>query len=191
MQKKTNTEVSIAEIMDAISLRVVWAIVKKFGIITLLYTLIFGLSNLLDYSLGWDDKWNPVWGIPVCIIWLWGYLYETTKNRSLHREQWYFPKTNWLTSLILSIYVVFALWGIISLEKDIYWIVMYYILLGAPSFAYYILYCGYYIVMTQRFPSYRFEDFAIPMPSVLYEISLKKEAMNGNDEDEDDAQGDY
>jgi hypothetical protein len=181
MKDIPKTEVSVTEIMGAITLRVAWAAVKRFVVMALFYMIYFGISFFLSSYFEWESEWNPIWGIPLLIIVLWIFLHGATSERSFHQEQWYFPKTNAFTSLILSAYVVISLWALFFLEKGLGWIVLSYMLYGVPAFVYYVLNCGYYLVMMKRYPSYEYEDFAIPMPSVLFDLSLKKGGVSGID----------
>ncbi|MCZ8325775.1 MAG: hypothetical protein O9283_10985 [Sphingomonadaceae bacterium] len=191
MKDNPKTEVSVAEIMGAITLRVAWAAVKRFVGLALFYLIFFGIVLFLQSYFEWENEWNPIWGVPLFTLWLWMFLYEATKRRSFHREQWYFPKTNVFTSLISSAYVVVSVWSLISFEKGLTWLILFYILCGVPAFIYYILNCGYYLVMLKRYPSYEHEDFAIPMPSVLFDLSLKKGGISGADKGAEDTDYDY
>lgn len=183
-----NTEASISEITGAITLRVLWAAMKTVLGFSLFYLIFFGIVVSIQSYFGWDDTWqsNWPWALPVVTIFLSMLLYEATRHKSLHRKQWYFPKTNAFTSFLMSAYAVLSVWALISVDRSFLWLILYSALLGVPAFIYYILSCGYYLVMMQRYPNYVYEDFAIQMPSVLLELSLKEGGISGAQNGEED-----
>ena len=149
MRDEPNTEVTISEIMGAVTLRVLWAAMKTVLGLVLVFLIIFGISQIFQSYFGLGDDWqsNWQWGLPVVIFLLWAALHEATGHRSFHREQWYFPKTNAFTSLLMSAYVVLSVWCLFSLEKGLIQGALFFTLYGVPAFTYYILNCVYYPVL--------------------------------------------
>jgi hypothetical protein len=179
MKEAINTQVAISEIMGAISLRVLWAATKRGLGVLAINLMLIGIGLSAESYFQWSHEWQPQWMVPFCIVVLWIYLMDTTGNTTLHRAQWYFPRTNAFTSLILSAYIVMSVWALWSLEKGLAWSTLFFALYGIPLFIHYLLKCGYYIVMMRRYPRYRHESYAVTMPSVLRKLSMKEGGITG------------
>jgi len=181
MNEAPNTEVTISEIMGAITLRVLWAVLKKI----LAFALLYGVLLCLTFFFGSDykvaDNWLLVWLVLAGILTGWAYLYSATGKKSFHQPRWYFPKTNAFTSLLMSAYAGLLVWMLFSLERSVLSATIFIVLYSIPLYIHYILKCGYYLVMLHRYPNYKFEDFAIEMPPELYELSLERGGITGRD----------
>lgn len=180
MSDYPNTEATISEIMGALTLRVLWAIIKTFSGLVLANIILMGIGSFVGTQFGWDStNGNSAWGMVAAILIGWAYLYMATSKRSLHSYQWYFPRTNGIVSLLISCYAVLSVFLIYQTEFGRTGTSLFLFLYFMPIFIYYTMLCGYYLVMIRRFPDYEYEDFAIPMPDVLFELSLKKGGIDG------------
>lgn len=180
MRTDPKTEVTISEIMGALTLRVVWAAAKRAIFLIAVYLLCAGIWLFSKTYFGWNGDWLKSWQyqVPASIIIIWLVLRDATGHRSFHRQQWYFPKTNAFASLLMSAYIVLSVWALIYVEGW-RWGLLGVVLYGGPAFIYYILNCGYYLVMMRRYPNYAGEDFAIEEPSVIFDLSVKEGGIDG------------
>ena len=109
MSDYPNTEATISEIMGALTLRVLWAIIKTFSGLVLALIILMGIGSFVGAQFGWGDtNWNSTWAMVAVILIGWAVLYGATSKRSLHSYQWYFPRTNGIVSLIISCYAVLS-----------------------------------------------------------------------------------
>lgn len=182
MIKSPNTEVSIKEISNAITLRVFFAIVKYFSLTILPFVIFYIITIFLEEGLEWkSSNWHPAWGILGVILVLWAYIYDATKKRSFHSAQWYFPKMNGFYSLFVSMYAVGSAFILFNIGTGYFAAFLFLIFYGIPLFIYYTMLCGYYIVMMRRYPDYENEDFAIPMPAIISILESEEGGISGND----------
>jgi cation transport ATPase len=180
MVKNPNTDANLSDIMGAISLRVLWAIVKTFSLFVLVYGAGFSFFLFSEYIFEWDiSNWNPLWKPLWIVMIVWAFLYDSTRQRCFHSVQWYFPKMNVITSFFTSAYIVLSIWIIFPFNPGNWKTVLAMTLYLVPAFVYYTMLCGYYLVMMRRYPDYKNEDFAIPMPMVLSVLSEQVGGISG------------
>ena len=188
MNETPNTEVTFSEILGAISLRVIWAIIKRALLAIVAYGIFGGIGLIIGEAVGFKEEWDPAWRSIVFIAMGWAFVYVTTSSKSFHwsEHKWYFPRTNIFSSLLMSVYAVLSITAITSLPKGYESGILFVFLYGFPIFIYYTLNCGYYLVMTKRYPNYQYEDFSISMPGVLFDLSMKPGGISGGANEEYD-----
>jgi hypothetical protein len=181
MDESPNTEVPISEIIGALSTRVLWAILREGLAVTSAYLLMGGLIWGVSSYFGITGSTDPLLQTVLYIVFLWGFIFFSTSRYSFHNIRVYIPKTNIFSSLFLALYISLFSIFIISLKQSVVQLFLFWFVLGLPAFVYQIMFCGYFIVMSKRFPSYRTENFAVSMPEILQDLELKPGGISGSD----------
>jgi len=109
--REPDKEATLGEVLAEVSLVDVGRMLKRglatLGCWALFYVFIIVITSVTDSAgVGWDKLRVPGWLVWVLIGW--AYVYGATSERSFHqlKMSWYFPKLNWLTSLLLTGYAV-------------------------------------------------------------------------------------
>ena len=181
MNKAPETEVSFAEIMGAISIRVLWACVKDVLWWAIVWGIFFGVLGFFSepQAATEESDWGKIFGFSFVTLWIWGWLYQQTGKRSYHEARWYFPKMNGLVSLFISLALTLFFFEREKFSSTQNFII-YTVLLFSAAFLYNVMQCGYYLVMKRRYPQYEYEDFYIPMPETLFKLSLSPKGISGS-----------
>ena len=77
MNEAPNTEATISEIMGAITLRVLWAVIKRVLAFVLANLIVVGLIFLLGSDYEVSDDWTLAWIVLSCILFGWAQLYSS------------------------------------------------------------------------------------------------------------------
>ncbi|MFM7029070.1 MAG: hypothetical protein ACKOXK_10405 [Chakrabartia sp.] len=181
MNKAPETEVAFAEIMGAISMRVLWACVKDVLWLAIAYGVFFGILGFFSEppAASGPSEWDTIFGFFLVTLLIWGWIYQQTGKRSYHEARWYFPKMNGLVSLFISLTLTLLFFTRNNFSPTQIFIA-YSVMLFFAAFSYNVMKCGYYLVMKRRYPQYEYEDFYIPMPETLLKLSLTPKGISGS-----------
>jgi hypothetical protein len=108
-RKDPETEATLGEVLAEVSLADLSPMLKRglaaMGCWAVFYLVIFLFTTVTDSAgVGFDS-----FGVPDWIVWLlfaWMMTHAATSHRSFHELSWYFPKLNWLGSLLLAGYLL-------------------------------------------------------------------------------------
>lgn len=109
--KEPEKEARLGEVLAEVSLADIGRMLKgggaSVGCLAVYLMVVLVLISAADATGYGSDQWGiPNWVLWLLIVWL--CVYAATSEKSYHESKmsWYFPKLNWLTSLILAAYFV-------------------------------------------------------------------------------------
>lgn len=102
-------EATLGEVLAEVSVADLGSMLKggltTMGCWAVFYLVIFLFTTVTDSAdIGFES-----FGVPDWIVWLlfaWMMTHAATSHRSFHQLSWYFPKLNWLGSLLLAGYLL-------------------------------------------------------------------------------------
>lgn len=109
--KELEEDARLGEVLAEVSVADIGRMLKtggaSFGCLAVYLLVIVAIISVAD-ATGYGSE---AWGIPDWVFWLlivWLFVYAVTSQTSYHvwKMSWYFPKLNWLSSLLLAAYFV-------------------------------------------------------------------------------------